>query len=263
MRKFALLVLVVSFGWSSGASAVPITGGLVAGYDFNGNANDVSGNGNNGVVHGATPTTDRFGNANSAYLFDGVDDYLAYSNHISGHSEFTTAFWLNPVGNSGAYLTDTGVDNIFLYSNGDLSFRIQEDRVGGTASNPSTVFWYTASTEIPDGTWTHVAFTAYGDNSAEIFINGIQVATPTVVVDGGQTGNTFASTIGANYLDGGQSGSAGTEHNFSGTLDDVYRYNRALSASEVLTLATIPEPNTALLLGVGLAGLGMRRRRVL
>ena len=73
MRKFALLVLVVVLsGWSSGASAVPITNGLVAAYEFNGNANDVSGNGNNGVVNGATLTADRFGNANSAYSFDGT-----------------------------------------------------------------------------------------------------------------------------------------------------------------------------------------------
>ena len=45
MRKLSLLVLLVVFGGSSGASAVPITNGLVAGYEFSGNADDVSGNG--------------------------------------------------------------------------------------------------------------------------------------------------------------------------------------------------------------------------
>jgi hypothetical protein len=45
--------------------------GLVAHYPFNGNANDESGNGNNGTVNGATLTTDRFGNMNKAYSFDG------------------------------------------------------------------------------------------------------------------------------------------------------------------------------------------------
>jgi len=45
--------------------------GLVAYYPFNGNANDESGNGNNGTVYGATLTTDRFGNTNKAYSFDG------------------------------------------------------------------------------------------------------------------------------------------------------------------------------------------------
>ncbi len=44
--------------------------GLAAYYPFNGNANDVSGNGNNCAIHEATLTTDRFGNANSAYRFE-------------------------------------------------------------------------------------------------------------------------------------------------------------------------------------------------
>ena len=42
------------------AGAVPVvTNGLVAAYEFNGNADDVSGNGNNGVVIGATLTADQ------------------------------------------------------------------------------------------------------------------------------------------------------------------------------------------------------------
>ena len=89
MRKCALLVFVVVFGWSSGASAVPIANGLVAGYDLNANANDVSGNGNHGVVNGATPTTDRFGNANSAYFFDGVDDIVEIGAVLTNPSSMT------------------------------------------------------------------------------------------------------------------------------------------------------------------------------
>ena len=78
-RRLTLLVLlVIVFGGSSGASAVPITNGRVAGYDFSGNANDVSGN-------GATPAADRFGNANSAYSFNGVDDRIVLSYRINGH----------------------------------------------------------------------------------------------------------------------------------------------------------------------------------
>lgn len=56
-------------------SYVP-TDGLVGYWGFNGNANDESGNGNDGVVNGATLTEDRDGNPNAAYSFDGTDDRI-------------------------------------------------------------------------------------------------------------------------------------------------------------------------------------------
>ena len=47
-----------------------LNSGLVGYWPFNGNANDESGNNNNGIVHGPTLTTDRFGNSNKAYDFN-------------------------------------------------------------------------------------------------------------------------------------------------------------------------------------------------
>jgi hypothetical protein len=61
---------------------IPIDG-LVAYYPFNGNANDESGNGNNGTAIGATFTTDRNGNDNSAYESDGVNNYVVVPNSSS------------------------------------------------------------------------------------------------------------------------------------------------------------------------------------
>ncbi|MCU0468850.1 MAG: metal-binding protein ZinT [Arcicella sp.] len=51
-------------------TAIDLKNGLVACYPFNANANDATGNGNNGTVNGATLTTDRFGKVNSAYNFN-------------------------------------------------------------------------------------------------------------------------------------------------------------------------------------------------
>ena len=67
MKKFTILFLLsVMIGGLSGVFAqINLDSGLVAHYPFNGNANEESGN-------GATLTTDRFGNANKAYSFDGV-----------------------------------------------------------------------------------------------------------------------------------------------------------------------------------------------
>lgn len=48
----------------------------VAAYSFSGNANDETGSGNHGTLLGAVLTKDRLGRADSAYSFDGVDDYI-------------------------------------------------------------------------------------------------------------------------------------------------------------------------------------------
>ena len=53
-------------------SLINLEKGLVAYYPFNGNANDLSGKKYNGVVNGATLTTDRFGKTKSAYLFSSL-----------------------------------------------------------------------------------------------------------------------------------------------------------------------------------------------
>ena len=71
--------------------------GLVAYYPFNGNANDVTSNANNGVVYGATLTSDRFGNPNSAYHFNGTSDYIMVEDSPSLRpQEVTVAAWANP-----------------------------------------------------------------------------------------------------------------------------------------------------------------------
>ena len=55
---------------------VDLDRGLVAYYPFNGNANDESGNGNDGIVNGSTLTSDRNGDDNAAYEFDGLNGYI-------------------------------------------------------------------------------------------------------------------------------------------------------------------------------------------
>ncbi len=79
--------------------------GLAAYWSFDGNANDGSGNGNNGTVYGASLTSDRFGTANSAVSFDGVNDFISFSdvmdnswdNVFAGQDKgFTISAWIRP-----------------------------------------------------------------------------------------------------------------------------------------------------------------------
>ena len=72
-----------------------LTLGLTAHYHFNGNAQDQSGNENHGTVYGATLTEDMFGNPDSAYSFDGVDDWINIDNkHPFMLDEWTISAWI-------------------------------------------------------------------------------------------------------------------------------------------------------------------------
>jgi hypothetical protein len=68
--------------------------GLIAWWPFNGNANDESGNGNNGTVNGATLITDR--NGQQAYKFDGIDDIIKINSKIDnlGINDFSVSMWI-------------------------------------------------------------------------------------------------------------------------------------------------------------------------
>ena len=80
-------------------SYVP-TNGLVGWWPFNGNANDESGNGNNGTVNGATLTTDRNGVANKAYSFDGIDDFITTNNITTNNTNWSVSFWYSSLNNT-------------------------------------------------------------------------------------------------------------------------------------------------------------------
>ena len=69
---------------------------LISGLPVNGNAIDESGNGNDGIVNGAIPANDRFGAQESAYYFDGVDDYIesTSSPFNFGYGAFTFSAWI-------------------------------------------------------------------------------------------------------------------------------------------------------------------------
>lgn len=69
---------------------------VVACYPFNGNANDESGNGHDGLPFGAVLTTDRFGNANSAYEFNGTSYFIGISQfgNITQSNEFSLSVWV-------------------------------------------------------------------------------------------------------------------------------------------------------------------------
>ena len=106
MTAVATLGLITASMAQTVPSYVP-TNGLVGWWPFNGNANDESGNGNNGIVNGATLTQDRFGNLNQAYSFDGSNDNInpLQNNLPLGISARTISIWFQRIGIGGCLLS--------------------------------------------------------------------------------------------------------------------------------------------------------------
>jgi hypothetical protein len=99
--KNLLLTALATLGLTAAAMAQNVpsyvpTNGLVGWWPFNANANDESGNGNNGTVNGATLTTDRFGQSNKAYDFNGTNNKIIVtnSNSLQLNNQATFSLWV-------------------------------------------------------------------------------------------------------------------------------------------------------------------------
>lgn len=101
---FALWMFIVNIS----IAQIP-TAGLVGYWPFNGNANDMSGNGNHGTLGGANGgpvlTTDRFGNANSCYQFGGYNNPnwidVPNSSSLQLDTTVSVSFWIQECFNGG------------------------------------------------------------------------------------------------------------------------------------------------------------------
>lgn len=218
----AMLFLALS---SNVKAAVP-TSGLVAYYPFNSNANDESGNGNNGTVNGATLTTDRNGNTNSAYSFDGLNDYIQIPSSalnnlpIGSYCTWVKINQLNKQHTLGDK-TETWVANYFqaiVDTNNKIRWYI-----GSIVPSISGGPFYSSSTINKDA-WYFICITWDG-TTHKVYVNGALDATITTSAGIPSVNrNTFLGKVDNNaaLLDG--------------FLDDIRIYNRALSASEIQTL---------------------------
>jgi hypothetical protein len=217
------------YGWTVSSNAlVSIVGlpppslglGLVAYYPFNGNANDQSGNGNNGTVTGAVLTQDRLGAANSAYRFDGTNNVITFSSPpLTQVDNWTLSAWVNP-----ASLAQDGIAVSVGFDNGVWGDGYGFGFNGSSALNGifSGLTYMNAGYLMPaTNQWHHVVMLQ-------------QTGTTMFFVDATQTTNNFGAPplSPSAFTIGGQNG----VHYFNGEVDDVRIYNRALSSSEIALL---------------------------
>lgn len=217
-----------------------LTQGLVAYYPFCGNANDDSGHGNNGTVNGATLTTDRFGNANSAYNFNGTSNYILIPNssNLSNFTDVTISGWVN-ISQFPSSSVSNGLAGLVTkwYGSGSCGgvtdnyacyLRSNSQLLGGTNQYRVYPNMLQSPTNLTNSNWYHFVMVHNSLTGGSFYINGILVSTYATL------GSICSST---NPLYIGCDNGLGTLNRFlNGKLDDIGIWNRALSASEVTQL---------------------------
>ncbi|MBN1517113.1 tandem-95 repeat protein [Candidatus Sumerlaeota bacterium] len=208
------------------------TVGLVAYYEFDGDATD--GEGDNDGTEAGSPSYVT-GMVGQAIDFDGSDDAVTLPSGVADHDDITIAAWINwDGGSSWQRIFDFGNDSteyMFLTpssSGSTLRFAITVDSYG----NEQIV----ETSAISTGEWVHVAVTLSGDTGT-LYVDGEAVATNTSMT---LDPTDFSPT--ANYI--GQS-QFSADPLYDGRVDEFRIYNYALAASEIATLASITPPNNA------------------
>ena len=234
MKKALLLIFVLSS--LSSPAQVPTTG-LVAWFPFNGNANDESGNNNNGIVTGAALTADRFGNENSAYYFRNNTDIIRIHNSTTINQNavtdnYTVTFW---------YKTDTentpsDYYSVLIAKDGTPGYpykfyhSVKDDSifVSGSVYDFSSSIGSTAKfSYMKNSAWHQITFVV--DQTRDTIFLYIDGGLKSKYVNSTATSgsNTWDLTIGNGWTG---------EKSFIGSIDDILIYNRVLNESEIISL---------------------------
>lgn len=210
------------------------TEGLVVHYTLNGDASDLSGNGNHGTLVGVSSTQNRNGEENAAYLFNGIDNKITFP-YDESYNQFpiTFSYWVNFNQLNSVVLSNDGVDGIM--SGVWFSLGQGETTLGKLAinfGNGETPFNTNRKTFVTDeameiGKWYHVVGMIKSMDDFSIYIDGVEASgqytgTATTYYHSGGSGNLGRSWDPASF--------------FSGKLDDFRVFNRVLNENEIEAL---------------------------
>ena len=234
--------LLVGLLFSLSALAQPafLKDGLVAYYPFNGNANDESGNGNNGaLLNGATVVDGvaRFPSMPAKILVSTV------KNLPSGNGARTASFWIKP---SLDYATDPNIFGGYIVSWGNCGYM---STLENNTSPPRIIYgvWHgfndvsliqVVDSRISYLRWRHVVITkTSGSRLFSFYVDGVLVESSQCPSDPDVSYNRLeicGTTHPTSVSDGSGFGQWGD--GYTGDVDDVRIYNRALSNNEVKAL---------------------------
>jgi type II secretory pathway pseudopilin PulG len=209
----------------SASDTVEIISGLVTHWSFDGDANDDWAN-KNGTVTGAVLTTGVDGLANSAYSFDGTGDYvnLGNSSSLTPQGNFTYSLWIKP-----STLQRGGNNYAGILAKGSiLDIRIRPDGIILYYTSGMSDNWVIGGgSSLFNGNWHNIVF-SYNGTHKKVYIDGSLFNSRAITGSLGTNTNDFF--IGSN-----------TE-NYTGLMDEVKVYDRALTQTEVTALYNIEKP---------------------
>lgn len=212
-------------------SYVPLSG-LTAWYAFTGNANDLSGNNNNGTVFGATLTTDRFGAANAAYNFNGVNDYISSTpvGLPTGNTARTISAWFTTTTSAISTNQYPNIQTITAYgigAGGPVIFPQSVYAPSGKATfeSGSSQNLISSSNPVNNGVWHNIT-TTYGGSGTPV----------SMYIDGILEGSTSSITLATGLSFFGIGNTSWANVAFKGKIDDIGIWNRALTQTEITAL---------------------------
>ena len=222
-----LLIFSVSLNTSAQVPNYVPTNGLWGWWPFSGNANDESGNANNGTVNGATLSADRQNTANSAYFFNGSDASIICQNVQNAPTQVvsvSTWFKQTQSFSTSEYIclgsaTNTGWGCVASSTAINLDYGAGCSGIGGSILTNNA---------IALDNWYHIVYVSKGvGDSTKIYINGSlngTVANPT------STGSCSSQNLyfGVDIFSAPEF--------VNGSLDDIGIWNRVLTSDEVLAL---------------------------
>ena len=228
----------------------------VASFPFTGNANDVSGNGNNGKLGGekANPilTSDRFGNPNSAYEFGGFYNknwiQVPNSSSLKFNGQMSISLWFNQCSFAGmdgwGSFTPNGYHILISKAGDGISANpgfysgiltdlnnILNLNIGNT-NGYGQVHNFDASTKIncfDICEWIHFVVVVNNDK-LQMYFNGQLKIDQTIKQADFTNANTQDLFIGR------MNGSGTIWYPFKGKIDDINIYNVALTQQQVTSL---------------------------
>ena len=246
MKKVLAALFAVALGLNLSAQVpnyVP-TEGLVAWYPFNGNANDESGNGNDGVAENVTAEFDRFGNVNGAFGFQGqnccgqpdelVQQVVIENSIINLGGDYSVSAWFL---SSNIEKYQQCLFNSIPHTGFVVEYNNEHaPDVTTVGLGPGNAYWNTL--------YQHGPFADYTENQWYQVVFVKQNANFHLYIDGAlDWESTYGFADVYNLEVGIRFGSIGGGHQImNGSLDDCGIWNRALTEEEVLALYNTDPP---------------------